>query len=528
LVKKEVSADFVSEVLEQPVEEIRAFISTYSSWFNSPENGKYQLYHERLKVYLLQKLSDKEIKAYFSCFLSFESKKDISNELRTYTAEWSGYYSLLNGYIEQGLLFLKSSISKQKENWWVNTFDLYCSMAFSSSDYQISEIDLDFYANLKDREHCISAAKIVTSCFEHIPWEEFGTLREARFHYVLAEVLIIRFYDIPEHTIYRLILEESHYLSYVLAYAWKYNCWLNEEMPFPELVAKIKLKGSPYLRILLRQIDGGRIMLNKTPILCETDYDDCWEYVEEGFLDYIRVGKEKILENYFGDHDFYYCAQKSGLSFILDEFDSLHIQKERIQRQKTTIQKASCFFKLIEILWLHPAWEIGEIGNDFVRQKLINTKEKSELDDFTNWIYTIAKDQSHYSIASLIFDIMEVADISDQYVVEIIASILDLNDAQIRGQFITSANEFFVSNMDDRWFTLFKVQLIHFCELATDIWETQALIDLFDTLKDRFTETEITHYINLHKILQKIPNARELDWIDFWRIAESMRLNGEI
>jgi hypothetical protein len=61
LLKKEVCAQFVAEVLEQPVEEIQDFISTYSAWFNSPESGKYQLYHERLKVYLLQKLSEKEI-----------------------------------------------------------------------------------------------------------------------------------------------------------------------------------------------------------------------------------------------------------------------------------------------------------------------------------------------------------------------------------------------------------------------------------------------------------------------------------
>jgi len=61
LLKKEVSAEFVAEVLEQPIDEIQDFISTYSAWFNSPESGKYQLYHERLKVYLLQKLSEKEI-----------------------------------------------------------------------------------------------------------------------------------------------------------------------------------------------------------------------------------------------------------------------------------------------------------------------------------------------------------------------------------------------------------------------------------------------------------------------------------
>lgn len=63
LLKKEVSAAFVAEVLGESEDDIQEFISTYSAWFNSPESGKYQLYHERLKVYLLQKMSEKEIYA---------------------------------------------------------------------------------------------------------------------------------------------------------------------------------------------------------------------------------------------------------------------------------------------------------------------------------------------------------------------------------------------------------------------------------------------------------------------------------
>ena len=61
LLKKEVSAAFVAEVLGESEDDIQEFISTYSAWFNSPESGKYQLYHERLKVYLLQKLSEGEV-----------------------------------------------------------------------------------------------------------------------------------------------------------------------------------------------------------------------------------------------------------------------------------------------------------------------------------------------------------------------------------------------------------------------------------------------------------------------------------
>ena len=61
LLKKEVTSQFVAEILEVPTQQIVDFIATYSSWFTSPESGKYRLYHERLKVYLLQKLCEKEI-----------------------------------------------------------------------------------------------------------------------------------------------------------------------------------------------------------------------------------------------------------------------------------------------------------------------------------------------------------------------------------------------------------------------------------------------------------------------------------
>jgi hypothetical protein len=57
LLKKEVSAAFVAEVLGESETDILEFINTYASWFNSPEPGKFQLYHERLKVYVLSKCS---------------------------------------------------------------------------------------------------------------------------------------------------------------------------------------------------------------------------------------------------------------------------------------------------------------------------------------------------------------------------------------------------------------------------------------------------------------------------------------
>lgn len=57
LLKKEVSVAFVVQLLEGWTEEqVLDYISQYSKWFNSPVSGKYVLYHERFRSFLLQKI----------------------------------------------------------------------------------------------------------------------------------------------------------------------------------------------------------------------------------------------------------------------------------------------------------------------------------------------------------------------------------------------------------------------------------------------------------------------------------------
>jgi tetratricopeptide (TPR) repeat protein len=58
LLKKEVSAEFVAPLLAGWTEEqVMDCIARYSKWFNSPVSGKYVLYHERLRTFVLQKVS---------------------------------------------------------------------------------------------------------------------------------------------------------------------------------------------------------------------------------------------------------------------------------------------------------------------------------------------------------------------------------------------------------------------------------------------------------------------------------------
>ena len=58
ILKKEVSVSFVLPLLEGWTEqEVFKYIGLYSKWFNAPVPGKFILYHERFRAFLLQKIS---------------------------------------------------------------------------------------------------------------------------------------------------------------------------------------------------------------------------------------------------------------------------------------------------------------------------------------------------------------------------------------------------------------------------------------------------------------------------------------
>jgi len=62
LLKKEVSAAFMVPLLAGWTEDqVIGYIAQYSKWFNSPVSGMYVLYHERLRTFVLQKISQDQL-----------------------------------------------------------------------------------------------------------------------------------------------------------------------------------------------------------------------------------------------------------------------------------------------------------------------------------------------------------------------------------------------------------------------------------------------------------------------------------
>lgn len=102
LFKGPVSCEFVSQILEENVEETKALVDEYSKWFNSPSPGKYILYHDRLRTYLLQKLSDHETQTLNEKIIK-HLELAIKNNFHDETVKYSLEFLSTHMYIESQL-----------------------------------------------------------------------------------------------------------------------------------------------------------------------------------------------------------------------------------------------------------------------------------------------------------------------------------------------------------------------------------------------------------------------------------------
>jgi hypothetical protein len=112
LLKKEVSVSFATDLLGWDEQNTIDFLSIYSKWFNSPSSGKYILYHERCRTYLLEKTSSNKLtlanqKIIDLCQRSLESRN--GDEWEVYALEHLPSHLIIQAMQnqEEGLAFKK-------------------------------------------------------------------------------------------------------------------------------------------------------------------------------------------------------------------------------------------------------------------------------------------------------------------------------------------------------------------------------------------------------------------------------------
>ena len=112
LLKKEVSAAFVVPLLEGWTEEhVLDYISEYSKWFNAPISGRYMLYHERLRSFVLQKISHAQFTACNEAIIMLGQEalgSRSSNEWEQYALEHLSLHLLIQAMESKDAAALKT------------------------------------------------------------------------------------------------------------------------------------------------------------------------------------------------------------------------------------------------------------------------------------------------------------------------------------------------------------------------------------------------------------------------------------
>ena len=117
LFKGPVSANMAAAVSELEDEQMKDLVDTYSSWFNSPESGKYQLYHERIKVYLLSKLSRSEIQVLSRKVLQFLEINLSESEQSDYKLRFYINHLIIHSYESDTFRHELDNIIYQNDYW---------------------------------------------------------------------------------------------------------------------------------------------------------------------------------------------------------------------------------------------------------------------------------------------------------------------------------------------------------------------------------------------------------------------------
>ena len=138
LFKGPISIEMVAEVLNEHPDKTKALVDTYSKWFNSPEPGKYVLYHDRLRTYLLQKLSDHGVQDLNETLISY-----LENALNSEGLKEAESYALEHLSTH---LVVESQLGNNFKRFsdFVNNEKIWSRQIKASKEYKWSQIGLQF------------------------------------------------------------------------------------------------------------------------------------------------------------------------------------------------------------------------------------------------------------------------------------------------------------------------------------------------------------------------------------------------
>jgi hypothetical protein len=152
LLKKDVSAAFVSQLLGWTEERVLDYIALYSKWFNAPLTGKYVLYHERFRSFVLQKISHTQFAACTEAIIKLGQEalqSRIGHEWEQYALEHLSTHLLIHAMESKDATALKM-LAYSTIHW---NRQVEISNGFEWSKHMLN--DMMLWASLHDDDELI-------------------------------------------------------------------------------------------------------------------------------------------------------------------------------------------------------------------------------------------------------------------------------------------------------------------------------------------------------------------------------------
>ena len=147
LMKGPVSIEMVAEILNEDSDRTKALVDRYSKWFNSPEPGKYVLFHDRLRTYLLQKLSNHEVQDLNETLISYLNNGLIhekSIEVESYALEHLSTHMAVESQLNNNY---------DRLHVFVNSDNLWPKQVRASKEYKWSQQAVQYGIKEGARRH---------------------------------------------------------------------------------------------------------------------------------------------------------------------------------------------------------------------------------------------------------------------------------------------------------------------------------------------------------------------------------------
>ena len=496
------------------------FISKYSKYFNKSFDNKYFLYHERLKLFFLQRMSQNTF---------IESVKNslinlpfIDDEI--WLRENICHFYALNSDFEKLYIHLITNREFEVKDWWIQHMRLLLDGLNTESVVQIDYTNLAELLRLTSDFICQrKGSLIIVKKSNFIDWENLESFfHTTSFQYELSWQFSRNQEKLP-HNWLEMALNESHPLSYTFSYVFKYSQFFETNVLNESTILKLWFNGSPYSRIIVIMIWGYRALNNKNNIWLDNllNLDKDWEYLKEEKKLWTEVIESKKSNYYAIEFEKVKKRIPVDYHYILNNYWDLLIFRDRLLVDIRIISLENFALEIAYWIYQHPLWEIGLIANEILINQLRNRELRNGV---LEWLDQSWKSEEFYALGQVIFEIKKHTEESDFF--RFFNYLLNSKSCQIRGSFISDIINYIESNNDTAFAKIIANEYISkICKNATDIWEIQELLRLIKLLLNRslISRVQYLKLCNLNKLLMQFDDPLDLDFNNFWKQAELIK-----